>query len=256
MTRRPFAPLERATITDRVRDVLQVRITSGELQPGRTLPAERALADEFGVARTSVREAIQGLIALGLIERRGNRSYVVEQVPGSELPASDGGKRSQRSLVEAWRVLEVSLFELACVRATARERRDTADLAHRVPPTTVEEFAVLDREFHGGIAAACGNPALTEVHGRVIDNLLATEGAVQLIIGAEGGAAPVRAAIRRACEEHRAVADAYLAGEVAAMLDAVDHHLGQVADRVTRSTRRLIPGEGRMGPAAGRTVGL
>ena len=109
---RPFEPFERTTVSERVRDDIHSRIISGEIQPGSQLPAERSLADQFGVARTSVREAIQALVALGVIERRGNRSYVVEQVPGSELPAADGGKKSMRSLLEARRVLELCLFEL------------------------------------------------------------------------------------------------------------------------------------------------
>ena len=104
--RRPFEPLERTTISERVRDAIRCRIASGETPPGTQLLAEPALADQFGVARTSIREAIQGLVALGVIERRGNRAYGVEHVSGSELPASDGGKRSLRALLEARRVLE------------------------------------------------------------------------------------------------------------------------------------------------------
>ena len=51
------------------------------LHLARPIPSERDLAEQFRVARTSVREAIQGLLSLGVIERRGNRSFVVEHLP-------------------------------------------------------------------------------------------------------------------------------------------------------------------------------
>ena len=253
---RPFEPLERITISEQVRDEIHQRILAGELAPGTALPAERVLAERFGVARTSVREAIQGLVALGVIERRGNRSYVVEHVPGSELPASDGGKRSLRALLEAWRILETCTFELAAGRATARERAETLQLARKPVPIDLAGFIATDREFHAGIAAAGGNPVLAEVHGRVIDSLVATEDAAGLVLGVGPGRSP-RTAIATAAAEHLAIAEAYVDGDVPVMLDAVDRHLGHVQDRIRRLNRRLLPAvEGHTGRGARRTVGL
>lgn len=253
--RRPFEPVARATISERVRDDIHGRIASGEIAPGTRLPAERTLADQFGVARTSIREAIQGLVALGVIERRGNRSYTAEQVKGSELPASDGGKRSLRALLEARRVLELCLFEFAAIRATSRDRNETLELARRPIPAGLEGFSLADREFHAGIAGACGNPVLVEVYGRVIDTLLATDASTELMLGLGEGIDP-RSAIREVADDHRAIAEAYAAGEVAAMLDAADRHLGRVQERIGRLSRRLVPAAGREAHAARRTVGL
>ena len=137
---RPFEPIERTTVSERIRDDIHQRIISGELPPRTLLAAERALAEQFGVARTSVREAIQGLVSLGAIERRGNRIYVAEQVLGSELPTADGGKKKIRSLMEARRVLELSLFELAASRATSRQRNDILGLAGQPEPSDFEEI--------------------------------------------------------------------------------------------------------------------
>jgi GntR family transcriptional repressor for pyruvate dehydrogenase complex len=63
-----------------VRERLIEAIRNGELIAGTALPAERVLCEQFNVARTSVREAIQGLATAGFIERRGNRAFVVECV--------------------------------------------------------------------------------------------------------------------------------------------------------------------------------
>ena len=81
MTDVRFAPIGRRTVAVEVREAIIERIRIGELPPGQQLPAEREMCEQFGVARTSVREAVQGLIMLGVLEKRGNRSYVAEHIP-------------------------------------------------------------------------------------------------------------------------------------------------------------------------------
>ncbi len=257
-THRPFEPFERTTVSEKVRDDIHTRIISGEFQPGSQLPAERGLAEQFGVARTSVREAIQELIGLGVIERRGNRSYVVERLPGSQLPDLDGGKKPMRTLLEARRVLELTLFELAAFRATSKERNEVSELAHRPTPTSLEDFSLADREFHASIAGACGNPVLVEVYGRVLDTLVQADLSAELILGIEGDVDPAEA-IARAAAEHRVIAEAFSASDVATMLEAVEEHLGPVQGRMSlmsRLTRPQQPPDPRDAGTVKHTVGL
>ena len=254
-SQRPFEPFERTTVSERVRDDIYNRIVSGELQPGSQLSAERSLAEQFGVARTSVREAIQALVALGVIERRGNRSFVVEQLPGSELPAADGGKKKMRSLLEARRVLELELFELAASRATSRERNDLLDLARQPTPTTLDEFNLIDRQFHASIAGGCANQVLVEVYGRVLETLVQADLSAELILGIDEGADPAEA-ITQAANEHRVIADAFVGRDIPAMLEAVEAHLGPVEGRMSlmgTMSRRQQPLDP---PASERTLGL
>lgn len=253
---RPFGPLERSTLSERVRDDIHRRIISGEIAPGARIPAERVLAEQFGVARTSVREAIQGLIALGVIEHRDNRSYVVERVPGAEMPPSDGRTKSLRTLLEARQVLELCLFELAASRATARVRNETLALALSPVPTTLDEFAIVDRQFHATVASACANPVLVEVYGRVLDALVNAGVSAELLLGIEPGEDSAEAIVRLAAE-HRRIAEAFVASDVSLMLEEVDRHLGPVSGR-----RLNRPGTGRVPPrnqqagATQRTVGM
>ena len=252
---RPFEPFERTTVTERVRDDIHSRIISGELQPGSQIAAERVLAEQFSVARTSVREAIQALVAMGMIERRGNRSYVVEQIPGSELPAADGGKKAMRQLLEARSALELTLFELAASRATARDRNEVLEIARQPIPTSLDQFNLVDRHFHASIANSCANPVLTEVYGRVLETLVQADLSAELILGIDEGADP-RRAISQAAEEHRTIAEAFVARDVSAMLEAVENHLGPIEGRMSlmsTMSRRQLPLD-----SAGnlRTVGL
>ncbi len=250
---RPFEPFERTTVSERVRDDIYTRIISGEIAPGSQLAAERVLAQQFGVARTSIREAIQGLVAVGLIERRGNRSFVVEQIEGAELPAADSGKQAIRALLEARQVLELTLIELAAARATARERHDAYELVHQPMPADLDDYAVRDREFHASLAGACGNPVLLEVYGRVLESLANADLSSAAILGITE--TDHAAAIARLAAEHRAIAEAYLARDTPAMLEAVERHLGPVQGRMSRLGRRPTTTEGYEAYAAMKTAG-
>src|SRR5690606_20681171 len=114
-----FEPLSRETTSAQIRDQLLQRIPAGTLAPDARLPSERDLSEQFGVARTSVREAIQGLLSIGVIERRGNRSFIVEHLPDVNFNELDNRREFVRQLFETRRLLEVPIIELAAERAGA-----------------------------------------------------------------------------------------------------------------------------------------
>ena len=123
-----FTPLDRSTLSQQVRYQLEERIRSGALAPGARMLSERVLTEQFQVARTSIREAMQGLVTMGLVERRGNRSYVAERLP-DVVVEPDERKAFVRDLFETRRVLELPIFELAALRADDDARRRIAALA-------------------------------------------------------------------------------------------------------------------------------
>ena len=152
-----FEPISRETVSSQIRAQLMRRITTGDLAPGQQMPSERDLADQFRVARTSVREAMQGLLSLGVVERRGNRSFVAEHLPEVTVDVPDDRKGFVTQLFETRRVLEVPIFRLAAERATDEERVAVAELAAKFhDDLDIASFRALDREFHTTIAAACG----------------------------------------------------------------------------------------------------
>lgn len=112
----------RTTVSSRIRQQLLERITRGELAPGSRLPSERALSDEFEAACTSVREAISGLVLLGVVERRGDRTWVADHLPSLLADGSPDVARFARNLCEARRVLEVPVCSLAATRADGAAR--------------------------------------------------------------------------------------------------------------------------------------
>lgn len=238
MNDRPFEPLERSTVSERVRDDIHRRVVSGEIPPGTPLPAERVLAEQFGVARTSVREAIQGLVALGVIERHGNRSYVVERLHDSELMPPDGATKSVRELLEARRVLELCLFSLAADRATARERTEALDLARMPAPGALDDMVLRGRQFHATVAAGCGNPVLVEVYGRVLDAVMMAGLPPAVLLEGADEDEDEAATIARVAADHLRIAEAFAAGDAERMLAAAAHHIGDAAGRLTSAINR------------------
>ena len=235
-----FAPVSRRTVSEEVRERLVASIRSGQLAPGQPLPSERSLCDDFSVARTSVREAIQGLVMLGFIERRGNRSYVTQSLPdlGFDADQADDERKVRvGQLFEVRRIVEVPMAELAAARAGADERIELLQLAERFSGTMeIDDFRTLDRRFHTTVARLAGNPMLAEVELKVLEALFTSTDFDSLLF-ARPNAAAVARIVRESGLAHRAIAKAIAAGDVTATAAAARAHLDQVAERMLRQLR-------------------
>lgn len=223
-----FEPLSRETLSAQIRDRLLERIRTGDLEPGARVPSERALSEQFGVARTSVREAMQGLLSLGVIERRGNRSFVAERLPDVSFDHVDDRKEYVRQLFETRRALELPIMELAAERATDLQRAEIVELANRFHVgMPLDEFRQLDREFHSAIANACGNPLLVELYGKVMARLFRSD-AVSSLLSHRANRAEVDNIVAQSTEHHQAIAAALGVGNAADTVDAGTRHLRSV----------------------------
>lgn len=145
--------LEIRSVVDQVHEELLQRIVAGELPPGCRLRQE-ALAEELGVSRTPLREALARLVSEGLVDFAPNRGATV-------------ARRDFGDMEQAWRarlVLEPGAARLAA------GRRDPTDIARMyeivrrqrdVADDVTASFA-LNREFHLVLVAAGGNPHLSQ----------------------------------------------------------------------------------------------
>jgi len=223
-----FAPVSRTTLSAQIRNRLLESIQSGALEPGARVPSERDLSEQFQVARTSVREAMQGLLSLGVIERRGNRSYVAERLPDVSFDAIDDRKEFVRQLFETRRLLEVPIIELAAERATDEQRERIEELAARFSAgMPLNEFRECDRAFHAAIAQACGNPLLVEVYGKVMARLFRSPG-IESLLGDDANRDEVGRIVQFATDEHAALADAVARADVEAAARLGETHLESV----------------------------
>lgn len=219
-----FEPVSRRTVSTQIREQLLQRITTGELSPGERIPSERELSDQFEVARTSVREAIQGLLSIGVIERRGNRTCVAEHLPEVTV---DGDRRKTfvKELFETRRVLEAPIFALATERADDAARASVAAIMTRFEDDLeIHGFRQLDREFHTTIASQCGNPLLIELYGKVLDQIFRSHD-FEALLSDEHNRPQVERIVAQAIADHRSIAAAFAQGDAEAMKQATTRHL-------------------------------
>ena len=156
---------------------LKASISNGELQPGDPLPSERRLMDDFGVSRSSLREAFRVMELLGLIESIPGKGRFVRRPVGTEdggsIPLEDS---ALLELMEARRILEPAFAAEAALKATSTDL--TAML--RILTATEAQLdqrdarAQFDFDFHMALAEATHNFIFISITRRNFELIMAT----------------------------------------------------------------------------------
>ncbi|HVE09036.1 MAG TPA: FadR/GntR family transcriptional regulator [Paraburkholderia sp.] len=163
---------------------IESRLLERDLQPGARLPSERAMAESFGASRSTVREAIQRLVARGTLEtRRGSGVFVsATQHALHAMPTamsiwlrSEEGAPQRNETLEFRAMFECCVARFAAERATADERARLGsallDMQRAITDDDVEAEARGDASFHLTLAAMAHNSMLTHFYTSVIDQL-------------------------------------------------------------------------------------
>jgi GntR family transcriptional repressor for pyruvate dehydrogenase complex len=155
-----------------VADQLRAAVLDGRLEPGAVLPTERDLADEFGVSRTTIREALRSLEAQGFVEighlsplrsTVGDRTRVLEHALAALVP---GDLYSPADAIELQSFLEVSAAQRGALGSSPRwddvalalDRMHDARAA--LPPDRhgpLDELQSAYTAFHAAIVASAEN---------------------------------------------------------------------------------------------------
>lgn len=171
-------PTQRRQLVDEVIQNLRQKISSGSFAVGAKLPSEPALMEQFGVGRSTVREAVRVLAHAGLLDvRQGDGTYVRSNRTEASLlhrlrDALDAEVREVRH------ALELENARLAAVRrderdiVVMRDLLDQRELArlNRDTPALVEA----DVAFHVAIASATKNALLADIYSDFADVLQAS----------------------------------------------------------------------------------
>jgi GntR family transcriptional regulator, transcriptional repressor for pyruvate dehydrogenase complex len=120
-----LTPAPRQKLTETIAKRLLDEIRERGLVPGTRMPSERELVAALGVGRSTVREALNGLAMLGVVEIRHGEGAFVAKDP-AVLGATDGiaaalEKGVTQTLLEARRPIEVEIARLAAIRRTQRD---------------------------------------------------------------------------------------------------------------------------------------
>ena len=175
-----FEPVHPPTTFEETVERLGTAIRLGVLVPGAQLPAERDLADQLRISRSTLRQALTTLVQSGhLVSRRGRSggTFVSEEPPLAQAEPIEPLQAAHARAVLDYRVtVETGAVVLAAERATAADldRLDgLTDEMSVVPGAQFQAYRRADVRFHIGMAEACHSPrlvaAMTEVQGQMTD---------------------------------------------------------------------------------------
>ena len=163
-------PLARLSAAEAVFNAIRTDIESGAIAVGSKLSSEAVLAQEYGVSRSVIREALRSCTALGLtVTRTGRGTFVVASKVANDLTL---GQYSARDLTEARPHIEVPAAGLAARRRTPEELETLRDVvAAMSTETDPESWVAMDSTFHATIARASGNKVFASVVADIRDAL-------------------------------------------------------------------------------------
>lgn len=242
-------------LADDIVTQLETMILEGTLRPGERLPAERALAEQFGVSRPSLREAIQKLAAKGLLmSRHGGGNFVAESLGSTFsdplLHLLENNADAQRDLLEFRHTLEGSCAYYAALRATELDQQRLSDAFAalqdcygREGVVTRAEEGAADARFHLAIAEASHNAVLLHTIRGLFDLLKRN------VVTNIGGMYALRDETRQMLmAQHRELYEAIIERRAEDARDVIHRHITYVqevlaegqqeAQRLARAQRR------------------
>lgn len=231
------------TLVDRITNLLAGQIRSGAYPVNARLPTEKFMAEEYGVSRTVVREAISRLKSENLVETRQGSGTVVLDRKSAQVfrldKSDDDPALGVLRLVELRRGIDAEMAALAAVRRTEKQMSEikralkAIDEAVKENRDGVEE----DLEFHMTISRATGNP-----HYPALLSFLtqALEDAIRVTRANEATRVDLTTDVRA---EHEAMCTAIHARDPDAARRAAFLHMDNTANRLHQAEQSVWTGD-------------
>ena len=173
-------PIKRVNVGEQVLLQLKKMLIDGEWAPGSKIPSENELAELFEVSRITVRQALQKLNALGLIETRlGDGSYVRNLDIGDSMnaliPVMYLGDQSDAQVFEFRQIIETGCTKLAVNRATKKDIEELkiilAEMVSCKDNSDIKGFSKADLKFHFKLAQITRNALFIKTNSILQDVL-------------------------------------------------------------------------------------
>ena len=239
---RPVYKLVRTSrLYEQIVQQIEESIVKGDLKAGDQLPAERELAQRFGVSRTAVREAVKALREKGLVEAySGKGTFITDGTTQAvrqslDLMVKIGQPEGSNHLAEVRAILEPEIAALAATRiqepelTTMREAVAVMDRARQDPEAYIEA----DLDFHLALAEGAANPLILSLLDSIVG--LLREQRLR-IFRVPGG--PDRGQVH-----HKRILEAVEKHDAEKARQAMRAHLSQISDDSKAPAANRIPGK-------------
>jgi GntR family transcriptional repressor for pyruvate dehydrogenase complex len=232
-----IVPIRKTRVAEEIADRIRVLILDGTFPAGQALPAERALAERFGVSRGSIRDAFRTLETIGLLVTRHGQGTFPQELDVNRLIAPLASVLSyhfelQDELLDVRRMFEPAVARVAATRVTDEDLADLERIldAQRGKLQTGRSAIVEDTAFHHVLARATRNRVVVSIMATLNDLLVESR---KLTLKQEGR--PGRSILG-----HEAVVSALRQRDAGAAAEAMREHIDQIAD-ILRQASTPVP---------------
>lgn len=175
-----FRKVKGGRVSDEIAAQIREKIANGLLPIGTRLPSERAMAEQLGASRNTLREALRSLENAGLIrlQKGVNGGPIIQDRSGDAIASSlidmyhMGGIRPEH-LTQARILYESIIIRLACQHATEADllklEQNIEAAEHARKSNDFDSRIELHLEFHRILAQIAGNPIMVAVMNGVLD---------------------------------------------------------------------------------------
>jgi len=210
-------PLARGKVVPLILERIKEAIVQKELRPGDYLPSEAELAAGLGVGKTSIREAVKMLQAVGVVDVRQGHGTVIRKEPGADiltplvfhLLLKEG---TSTDLLEFRRAIEPAYMVVALQKVTDADIEAFEAAVHRLEQNIAAgmQTAEDDLAFHRAILEATRNPYMITLGNTILELFRSSIERSMVDIP------------RTAVEDHRAILEAFRARDVERLKAAVE----------------------------------
>jgi GntR family transcriptional repressor for pyruvate dehydrogenase complex len=189
----------RVGLAEAVLASLRGAIEGGKIPVGVRLDSEASLAQQFGVSRTMVREALRSCSALGLTATyTGKGTFVIADKPARDLRL---GRYSARELLAARPHIEVPAAGLAAEHRSSDDVEALREILQAMDEEDdLHQWVVLNSEFHALIARCSGNGVFTSMLTDIADAMARQSSTLNLVLDRRKESGVEHAAIFAAIE--------------------------------------------------------
>ncbi|WP_235715419.1 GntR family transcriptional regulator [Halalkalibacter wakoensis] len=214
--------------TDQVYRELKMSILMGKIEPGDFLQ-ERAIAEQLGVSRTPVREALKRLEFEGWLET----------IPWKGVIVRDIDKQDVIEVLQCRLANEIFMIKLITTNITDEQLHDLKSIYERMKASLkeekAEEFIEEDRRFHMYLVQLTNNSRLIQFIDNLSDHMLR--------LGIRAITRESRAL--ETLEEHEQLIHALEKRSVDEAVKAMEHHIYQTQETLMNMLEKVLKGEGK-----------
>ena len=226
-------PIRKTRVAEQVAERIRMMILDGTFAAGRPLPAERPLAERFGVSRGSIRDAFRTLETIGLLVTRHGQGTFPQELDVDRLVAPLASVLSYRydlqdELLDVRRMFEPAVARVAATRVTDEDLADLQRIleSQRKKLKAGRSAIVEDTAFHQVLARATRNRVLVSIMATLNDLLVESR---KLTLKQKGRP-------RRSILGHEAVVAALQRRDADAAAEAMRDHIDQIADLLQQAS--------------------